>query len=64
MTNDRQTVTLDELRKLVEADEKPRRGLDEDRLQEYSVAALATLRGLSRTDKLKVIRRMTKMLRP
>jgi len=63
---DRQTVTLDELRQIVDDANKPakRAGLDEDVLMEYAVAALATLRGLSRTDKLKVIRRMTKALRP
>lgn len=60
---EKQTVTLDELRAIVEKDQKVRPGLDEDRLVEYAVAALATLRGLSRNDKLKVVRRMTKMMR-
>jgi len=60
---DKPTVTLEDLKAIVAADSK-RAGLDEDRLQEYAVAALSTLRGLTRTDKLKVIRRMTKMLRP
>jgi hypothetical protein len=63
VTGDRGTVTADELRAILAQDAK-RQGVEEDRLQEYAVAALATLRGLSRTDKLKVIRRMAKMLRP
>lgn len=59
---DRQVVTVEELRGLLEQDQKARPGLDEDRLVEYAVAALSTLRGLSRNDKMKVVRRMTKML--
>lgn len=60
---DKPTVSLDDLKAIVAAEGK-RTGVDEDRLQEYAVAALSTLRGLTRTDKLKVIRRMRKMLRP
>ena len=61
---DKPTISAEEYRALLAGEGANRRaGVDEDRLQEYAVAALGSLRGLIRTDKLKVIRRMTRMLR-
>ena len=60
---DKPTVTADDLRALLLAEQKPtRKAADDDVVSEYAIAALATLRGLNRGDKLRVIRRMSRML--
>lgn len=41
---------------------KTSKSLTVDQLQEYAINSLNSLRGLSRGDKLKVIRRMRKLL--
>ena len=61
MADEKQTITLADFKKLLEDENKPKT-LDEDKLMEYSISALNTLKGLQRRDKFKVILRMRKMM--
>lgn len=61
--SDRQTISVDDLRSLLEEETKPRRaGIPDDQVSDYAVSALAVMRGLARSDKLRVLRRMQRML--
>lgn len=54
-------VTLAELTKLAEQEDKPQ-PLTEDQLQDYAVAMLMVLRGLPRAEKRKVLTRLRRIL--
>lgn len=58
---DRPTVTVADLARL-NADASRPEPLLADGVQDYALAALVVLRGLSRADKLKVIRRMRRLM--
>jgi hypothetical protein len=60
---ERPTVTIEELRLIQEQEKKKKpAGMADDQVSDYAVAALAAMRGLTRSDKLKVLRRMQRML--
>jgi hypothetical protein len=61
MAADRPTVSLADLDRLRQQDNKPQ-PLDPNEVTDYATAALVVLRGLPRGEKLKVLRRMIKML--
>ncbi len=54
-------ITLAELTKLAEQEDKPQ-PLTEDQLQDYAVAMLMVLRGLPRAEKRKVLTRLRRIL--
>jgi hypothetical protein len=58
---DKPTITIADLTRLREQDSRPA-PLTRDEVEDYSTAALVVLRGLSRADKLRVIRRMRRVL--
>lgn len=63
MMSDREVVTLAELRQLLAAESAPKKvTIADDLVSDYALAALVPLRGLTRSDKLRVIRRMQRML--
>lgn len=55
-------LTLEDLLKGIDKEGKTSKFLTSDQLQEYAINSLNGLRGLTRSDKLKVIRRMRKLL--
>lgn len=61
MQDEKPVISVEEFKKFLIQDEKPK-ALTEDRLQEYAILSLNGLRGLSRSDKLKVIRRMRRLM--
>lgn len=58
---DRPTINISELTRLQEQIDRPT-PLTKDHVQDYATAALVVLRGLSRSDKLRVLRHMRKLL--
>lgn len=58
---ERATVTIADLNRLQEQENRAT-PLGKDEVQDYALAALVVLRGLSRGDKLKVIRRMRTLM--
>ena len=55
--------SLDELKRLLEEEARPKRaGIPDDQVSDFAVSALAVMRGLARSDKLRVLRRMQRML--
>lgn len=61
MTDQRPTINASELTKLLKQENKPE-PLTTDEVSDYAAAALLILRGLPRGQKLRVIRRMSKIL--
>lgn len=57
----RPTVSLSDLQKLQEQESKPQ-PLTPDEVRDYAVASLVVVRGLSRGDQLKVLRKMRRLL--
>ena len=55
-------LSADDLIAALQKQNKKESALTEDQLQEYAIQALHGLRGLFRSDKLKVIRRMRRLL--
>lgn len=56
------TMTADEFLAALQKQNKNDKALTSDQLQEYAINSLNGLRGLNRSDKLKVLRRMRKLL--
>lgn len=56
------TMTAQEFLDALEKQSKNDKALTSDQLQEYAINSLNGLRGLNRSDKLKVLRRMRKLL--
>ena len=54
---DRPTITISDLARLQEQENRPAK-LATDEVHDYAIAALVVLRGMTRGDKLRVIRRM------
>jgi hypothetical protein len=63
VASDRPSVSVSELGKLMEQVNKPT-ALTADEVQDYANAGLLVLRGLTRAQKLRVLKRMLKMLAP
>ena len=61
MTGDRPSISISELAKLQDQINRPTPLIQEE-VHDYATAALVVLRGLSRTDKLKIIRRMRRQM--
>ena len=57
--NDRPTISITELKNLQE--QATRQTLSQEEVKDFATAALVVLRGMSRGDKLRVIRRMRRM---
>lgn len=57
----RQVVSIADLTRLQEQDNRPAAATVEE-VQDYAIAALVVLRGLTRADKLKIIRRMRRLV--
>lgn len=55
------TITLSDLTRLQEQENKPT-PLTADEVDDYATACLVVVRGLTRADKAKVLRRMTQQL--
>jgi hypothetical protein len=58
---ERPTINISELSRLQEQMDRPQ-ALTQDHVQDYATASLVVLRGLTRSDKLRVLRRMRKLL--
>lgn len=61
MSADRPTINISELTRLQEQNDRPA-PLSKDHVQDYATAALVVLRGLSRADKLRVLRHMRRLM--
>lgn len=61
MSLDRPTITIADLDRLREQEARPAK-LEYDEVHDYAIAALLVLRGMSRGEKLRVIRRMRGIL--
>lgn len=58
MNQEKPVLTIDDFKSLMGKKD----GIPDDQVSDYAVAALGVMRGLSRGDKLKVLRRMQRML--
>jgi hypothetical protein len=58
---ERKAISISELKQLQEQENKPT-ALAPEEVRDYAVAALVVLRGMTRGDKLRVLRQMRKLL--
>lgn len=63
MNDQRRAISISELKALQAQENKPA-ALTQEEVRDYAIASLVVLRGLTRGDKLRVLRTMRKLLGP